>query len=367
MVGRRTPSGRSSARARSRRSASDRSCPTGGRAVAYPRPMSGPIVIVGSPTSLGGHFGGMERTPAELRRLELLERLRDRPGLAAATFVDRGDAGNDPGWAPDDDPRAKNRARICAYLPRLAAHVASALALRARWCPGPRARRRLHDPRRGARRDPSRAARRPARARLVRRTRRLQHARHDALGQRLGDALRDDLRPRRARPARRLRRADRPRGGRRPARRPGPRRDGVADAGRVAGRPFRRGDARDRRRPGRPRGLGAHGRRVGSTGSTSRSTWTRSTPRAAGRSRCPSLAAWRSTQRSRRSGRSRKPARSWDSAPRRCCSAGAETRNEPRTPWPLSPRPRSGPELPRPVDSRSRPPSGAPPAGASSG
>jgi arginase len=69
----------------------------------------------------------MERTPAELRRLGLVERLRDRPGLAGAAFVDRGDAPNDPGWAPDDDPRAKNRDRICAYLPRLTAHVASAL------------------------------------------------------------------------------------------------------------------------------------------------------------------------------------------------------------------------------------------------
>jgi len=89
--------------------------------------MSGPIVIVGSPTALGGHFGGMERTPTELRRLGLIERLQERPGLAAAALVDRGDADNEPGWAPDDDPRAKNRTRICAYLPRLAAFVASAL------------------------------------------------------------------------------------------------------------------------------------------------------------------------------------------------------------------------------------------------
>jgi arginase len=105
----------------------DRSCPTNGRTVAYPRAMSGPIVIVGSPTSLGGPFFGMERTPSELRRLGLIERLRERPGLAAATLVDHGDAENDPGWAPDDDPRAKNRVRICEYLPRLAEHVASAL------------------------------------------------------------------------------------------------------------------------------------------------------------------------------------------------------------------------------------------------
>ncbi len=83
--------------------------------------------MVGSPTALGGHFAGMERTPGELRRLELERRLRARPGLAGAELRDAGDAPNEPGWAPDDDPRAKNRERICAYLPRLAAHVAGAL------------------------------------------------------------------------------------------------------------------------------------------------------------------------------------------------------------------------------------------------
>ena len=85
------------------------------------------IALVGSPTALGGHFGGMERTPSELRRLGLLDRLRERPGLADEEIVDRGDAANDPGWAPDPDQRAKNRGAICAYLPRLADHVAVAL------------------------------------------------------------------------------------------------------------------------------------------------------------------------------------------------------------------------------------------------
>jgi arginase len=69
----------------------------------------------------------MERTPAELRRLGLERRLRARPGLAGVELRDGGDARNDPGWAPDDDQRAKNRERICAYLPRLAAHVSEAL------------------------------------------------------------------------------------------------------------------------------------------------------------------------------------------------------------------------------------------------
>jgi arginase len=87
-----------------------------------------PVVIVGSPTALGGHFGGMERTPAELRRLGLAERLAARPGLAGVAWADKGDASNDPGWVADPDPRAKNRDRIAAYLPRLAAHVAAGLA-----------------------------------------------------------------------------------------------------------------------------------------------------------------------------------------------------------------------------------------------
>ncbi len=84
-------------------------------------------MIVGSPTSLGGHFDGMERTPAELRRLGLERRLRSRAGLADSALTDAGDAPNDPGWAADPDPRAKNRALIGAYLPRLADHTAGAL------------------------------------------------------------------------------------------------------------------------------------------------------------------------------------------------------------------------------------------------
>jgi arginase len=90
--------------------------------------MSAAIVMTGSPTALGGHFDGMERTPGELRALGIAARLGARAGLASATVIDAGDAPNDPGWAPDPDPRAKNRALICAYLPRLAAHVHDALA-----------------------------------------------------------------------------------------------------------------------------------------------------------------------------------------------------------------------------------------------
>ena len=90
--------------------------------------MSRTIVIAGSPTALGGHFGGMERTPADLRRLGLPARLAADPSFTGVAWRDVGDAANDPGWAPDPDPRAKNRAAIIDYLPRLAGHVADGLA-----------------------------------------------------------------------------------------------------------------------------------------------------------------------------------------------------------------------------------------------
>ncbi len=80
--------------------------------------MHAPIAIVGVPTSLGGHLSGMERTPAGLRELGLLERLRARPGLAGVELHDVGDLTIEPGFRPDPDPRAKNRAAICEFLPR---------------------------------------------------------------------------------------------------------------------------------------------------------------------------------------------------------------------------------------------------------
>jgi arginase len=85
------------------------------------------IVLVGSPTALGSHFDGMERTPAEARRLGLVDRLRAAPGLAGARIADAGDAPNEPGWASDDDGHAQTRGLICTYLPRLAGHVRDAL------------------------------------------------------------------------------------------------------------------------------------------------------------------------------------------------------------------------------------------------
>ena len=269
--------------------------------------------MVGSPTALGGHFDGMERTPAELRALGLEARLRARPGLAGVDLRDAGDVDNQPGWAPDPDPRAKNRERICAYLPRLADHVAAALrddhGVADR---GTDARLLVvggdcttHA---GAMAGIRRA--RPGitpRDRLVRRPRRFQHPGHDAVGQRLGHALRDDLRPRRGRSAGGLRRAHGPRGGCRAARRPGPRRGRVADAGGLAGGPFRGGHAGRRRRPGGTRGVGPNNCRPG------RRFLRRVRPRragrllAAGRWRCPSRAGCRSRRRSRPSGRSQRP------------------------------------------------------------
>jgi arginase len=85
------------------------------------------IVLAGSPTALGGHFGGMERAPALLRGQGLRDRLAARPGLTGVTWLDHGDAANDPGWVADPDPRAKNLESIAGYLGRLASHVQTGL------------------------------------------------------------------------------------------------------------------------------------------------------------------------------------------------------------------------------------------------
>jgi arginase family enzyme/SAM-dependent methyltransferase len=96
-------------------------------ASAAAEPVRPSVVVVGSPTALGGHFEGMDRGPAALRNGGLLERLRSMPGLAGLTFANRGDAPIERGWAADDDPRMKNRGRIIDYLPVLAGHVETAL------------------------------------------------------------------------------------------------------------------------------------------------------------------------------------------------------------------------------------------------
>jgi arginase len=76
------------------------------------------IAIIGVPTALGGPLAGMELTPGGLRELGLIERLQARPGLVGAQLRDAGDLRIEPGFRPDPDPRAKNRAAICEFLPR---------------------------------------------------------------------------------------------------------------------------------------------------------------------------------------------------------------------------------------------------------
>jgi arginase len=89
--------------------------------------MAAPIAIVGVPTALGGHLSGMELAPAGMRALGLVEMLRAMPGLAGTEVRDAGDVAIEPGFRPDPDPRAKNRAEICAFLPRERDLVAATL------------------------------------------------------------------------------------------------------------------------------------------------------------------------------------------------------------------------------------------------
>lgn len=72
------------------------------------------LVILGVPTALGGHLGGMERTPGRLRAAGLVDRLAETLGVPV---VDAGDVPIDPGFVPDPHPRAKNADRIAAFLP----------------------------------------------------------------------------------------------------------------------------------------------------------------------------------------------------------------------------------------------------------
>jgi arginase len=89
---------------------------------------SGRVSIVGVPTALGGHLSGMELAPAGLRALGLLDRLRTRPGLAGVELRDEGDLPIVPGFRHDPDPRARNRAAICEFLPRERGLVAAVVA-----------------------------------------------------------------------------------------------------------------------------------------------------------------------------------------------------------------------------------------------
>lgn len=100
--------------------------------------MTGAIAIVGVPTALGGHLQGMELTPAGLRALGLLDRLGSRPGLAGVELRDDGDLAIEPGFRPDPDPRAKNRAAICEFLQRERDLVRDAIAPTPPVDPAPR-------------------------------------------------------------------------------------------------------------------------------------------------------------------------------------------------------------------------------------
>ncbi|HMK93013.1 MAG TPA: arginase family protein, partial [Thermoleophilia bacterium] len=99
------------------------------RRPGYGGSVDDPLVVLGVPTALGGHRAGMEHTPAGLRALGLLERSATRPSLAAGRLHDAGDLGIEPGFRPDPDRRAKNRALIADFLPRLADRVAEVLAV----------------------------------------------------------------------------------------------------------------------------------------------------------------------------------------------------------------------------------------------
>src|SRR6476646_2716961 len=89
--------------------------------------MTASIVVVGVPTALGGHLAGMEETPRGLRELGLLDAVVARPSLRDVEVRDTGDLVIEPGFVPDPDARAKNRERICEFLPRERDMVVTAL------------------------------------------------------------------------------------------------------------------------------------------------------------------------------------------------------------------------------------------------
>src|SRR3990172_7314545 len=87
--------------------------------------MSQTIAVVGVPTALGGQLPdkrhiGMAEAPAALRGRGFMDRLREG-GLG---LRDDGDLRIEPGYHPDPDPQAQNRALIAEFLPREAAMVA---------------------------------------------------------------------------------------------------------------------------------------------------------------------------------------------------------------------------------------------------
>ena len=94
--------------------------PATGVARAIARAMARTIVIAGSPTALGGHFGGMERSPGELRAAGLARRLGAGPGLRRRDLAGRRRRAERPGLAARSGPAGQEPGRpSSAYLPRL--------------------------------------------------------------------------------------------------------------------------------------------------------------------------------------------------------------------------------------------------------
>ena len=91
---------------------------------------AGRIVVVGVPTSLGGHLAGMELTPAGLRALGLVDRVAEAATRTGRRVEDTGDLAIEPGFRPDPDARAKNMALIAEFLPRERDRIAATLGAR---------------------------------------------------------------------------------------------------------------------------------------------------------------------------------------------------------------------------------------------
>ena len=89
--------------------------------------MAGPIVIVGSPTALGGHFGGMEQTPGELRKLGAGGRPAGEAGPGRRNVARHGRRREQARLGARPRPAGEEPRIDRAYLPRLAGHVATAL------------------------------------------------------------------------------------------------------------------------------------------------------------------------------------------------------------------------------------------------
>ena len=227
-----------------------------------------PIAIVGVPTALGGHLSGMELSPAGLAGARAGRRCSGRgPAWPAPMCAMPGTSRSIPGSGPTRTRGPRTAQQICAFLPRERDLVAASprRAGRRGHAAADR-RRRLHGacrgdggPARGTTGRP--ATRSPGSMRTATSTRPTRRHRATSGGCRSRCSAVAAIRTSCAA-------ADGPTvdgAGCGAVRRPGPRRDRVADARGVAGRAVRRRDARDGRRPRRGRGLGTRRWRRAST------------------------------------------------------------------------------------------------------